>query len=202
VGKKWIRNRDWARQPHVKDGPPASLWWYKRPYIQRVVDAYLARASRGRSLADGFRDELLQWLSDLNTYQNKKEWGAPRTYRYWSVPAYAAYKRMKNPATLMKRLRELEKVAKRLFPDSVPSDRKQRASLADNEKEEIRQRYLAGDDAKELAKEFRVPPSVVGHLCKEQKKIRAAERENVQNATTPMSVAQSDSSFSDDPFGS
>jgi len=198
VSKKWIRNRDWARQPHVKENAPSSLWWFRRPDRHRVVDAYLVRYSRGRALPDGFKDDVLRWLSDLNSLQNKKAWGQPKTFRYWSVPAYAVASGMK-PAALMKRLRELEKVAKQLFPDSVPSSRKQRSSLNENEQQEIRKQYLAGEDARELAKKFRITPSQVGHLCRKERAIRDAEREEAQSAT-PGNAAPADNSESEMPF--
>ena len=76
----------------------------------------------------------------------------------------------------MKRLRELEKLAAQLFPDSVPSSRKPRPQLTDDEKQKIRQRYLAGEDCKKLAKEFRIPTAHVGLICREEKATRDAER--------------------------
>ncbi len=119
-------------------------------------------------------------MADLSKLQNKKRWGQPRTYRYWSAPAYALDNGFVEPATLMKYLRELENVAKQLFPDSVPSSRRARPPLTDDEKREIRKRYLAGEDAKALAKDFRIPPSHVGLLCVKEKDIRAAAREQAQ----------------------
>jgi len=173
--RKWVRDREWQRQPHVKDGPPPSLWWYARPDRHRAIDAYVNQCRRGRTLRDDFKDDLVMWLDALSRIQNKKAWGQPRTYRYWSVPAYALEHKME-PAALMKRLREMEKLAARLFPDSVPSSRKPRPQLTDDEKQKIRQRYLAGEDCKKLAEEFRLPPARVGLLCREEKALRNEER--------------------------
>jgi hypothetical protein len=164
----------------VKDGPPPSLWWYRRPAPDRhvVIGAYLDKYRHGRTLPEDFKDNLEQWLSELSRLQNKQEWGQPRTLRYWSIPSYALAHDME-PAALMKRLRELEKIARQKFPDSVPSSRKVRAPLTEKEIQKIRQQYLAGVDAKKLADEFRITPAHIGRLCREQKEMRAAERENL-----------------------
>jgi hypothetical protein len=75
----------------------------------------------------------------------------------------------------MKWLREMEAVAKQLFPDSVPSARKTR-TVTEADKEQIRQRYLAGEDCKKLAEEFRIPAVRVALLCRGEKAQRNAER--------------------------
>jgi len=173
--RNWVRGPEWERQPHVKDGPPPSLWWFARPDHRRVVDAYLQQCKRGRTLPDDFKEDLVMWLGDLSRIQNKKRWDQPRTYRYWSVPAYALAHKME-PAALMKRLREMEKLAAQLFPDNVPSSRKPRPRLTEDEVQKIRQRYLAGEDCKKLAKEFRLTPARVGLLCREEKAARNEER--------------------------
>src|SRR5690242_9455315 len=121
--RKWVRDAEWRKQPHVKDGPPPSLWWYARPDRQRVISAYLERASRGRTLPQDFPDQLSSWLADLHRFQNKKRWGQPNTHRYWSVPAYALDNGFVEPATLMKYMRELESIAIKLFPKDVPASR-------------------------------------------------------------------------------
>ena len=81
----------------------------------------------------------------------------------------------------MKRLRKMEEIAKRMFPDSVPPRRKDRAPLTEKEIEEIRKAYLDGTDAKELAARFGIGAAHVGRLCREEKAIRAAKREAAQN---------------------
>jgi len=99
----------------------------------------------------------------------------------------------------MKRLRELEKIAILSFRDDVPSSRKPRAPLTDAEKKEIRQLYSDGVDAKELAKRFHIAASKVGHLCREQKAIRNAEREKAQgeigSASDLLATPESDMPF-------
>src|SRR5579864_5675477 len=117
--KKWIRTREWQRQPHAKE-PIASLWWFGFPDRQVIISAYVEQASRGRALPDDFKAKLVEWLDELKQLQNKKEWGQPRTYRYWTIPAFALARSLK-PATLMKRLRELESIARQKFSDRVPS---------------------------------------------------------------------------------
>jgi hypothetical protein len=167
--RRWVRDRDWQRQPHVKDGPPQSLWWYRRPDHLKVVDTYLEQYGRGRKLPDDFRDEILTDLGILADGLYLKAWGRPRTWRYWSVPAYAATHGVK-PHTLMKRLREMEKVAIRLFPKDVPSDRLPRKPLSEHEVREIREMYASGTNAKDIALLHRVPPSKVGQLCRDLRK--------------------------------
>lgn len=194
--RKWIRNREWQRQPHIKDGPPASLWWYRRPDRQRVIAAYLERASRGRSLPPDFEDTLGTWLSDLSKLQNKKLWGQARTYRYWDIASYARDNGFVKVKTLMKYLRELEKIAKQMFPSDVPSSRKSRPPLTEKEIKEIKRRYLEGEDAKSIAEAFRIPSSQVGHLCREEKAIRAEQRERAQSQeVNPIPSQDFDESF-------
>jgi hypothetical protein len=126
-------------------------------------------------LPEDFEDELTTNLQALHRLQNLKDFDRPRTYRYWSVPSYALAHRLKAPA-LMKRLRELEKIARRLFPDSVPSSRKPRAPLTEGEKQKIRERYRAGEDGSLLAYEFRITSAYVGQLCVAEKAERAQAR--------------------------
>lgn len=178
--RNWVRGSEWRRQPHVKDGPPPSLWWYARPDRHSVINAYIKRYSKGSTVPEGFKETIVRVLDDLGRIHNKKEWGQPRTLRYWSIPAYALAHKM-NKATLMKWLREMEAVAKQLFPDSVPSGRKTH-TLTEADKEQIRQRYLAGEDCKKLAEEFRVPAVRVALLCRGEKEIRRAERLRLMDA--------------------
>jgi hypothetical protein len=179
--KGWVRNSEWVRQPHVKNGEPASLWWYRRPDRHKVIDAYIAQCSRGRALPENFKEQIVQWLQDLSRIQPVK--GHPRDFRHWSIPAYALAHGMEK-ATLMKRIREMERIAKELFPDAVPIGRKMR-QLTDREKREIRAKYLSGTDAKVLAEEYEIAPFVVGILCREERAIRAAQREAERAAGAP-----------------
>lgn len=181
--RKWVRGPDWLRQPHVKDGPPPSLWWYARPDRLRVIDAYIAKYERGRTVPQGFKEDLVRWLSDLSRIQNKKPWGKSRTFRYWDIPSYARAHEME-PATLMARLRKLEGIAIELFSDSVPSSRK-KATLTTVDKQQIRQRYLKGEDAKKLAEEFRTTAGHIGLLCRKEKEARDTAREAAIDAVKP-----------------
>src|SRR5258708_16495694 len=133
-GKRFIRNSEWQRQPHVKDGAPPSLWWHARPDRRRVIDAYVSQCKRGRAVPEGFKDDLVQWLDDLSSIQNKKPLG--RTFRYWDIPSYARAHKMK-PASLMKRVREMEKLAAQLFPHSVPPTTKPHPHLTHQQNQAI-----------------------------------------------------------------
>ena len=187
--KKWIRTKEWERQPHAK-GRIASLWWFDFPDRQVVISAYIEQARRGRAVPDDFKPKLVDWLDELWKSQNKREWGQPRTYRYWTIPSFARAHGLK-PATLMKRVRELEEIARHKFPDRVPSSRKKRAPLSEQEIQEIKARYLSGVDAKELAAEYRIPASQVGHICRDEKEIRRSERETQESQQSAANGAES-----------
>jgi hypothetical protein len=163
------------------------MWWYARPDRASVINGYINRYSKGRAVPDGFRETIVQTLGDLSRIHNKAEWGQPRTKRYWSIPAYALAHKMKR-ATLMKWLRELEAVAKEQFPDSVPSSRKRRA-LTEEDKQKIRQRYLAGEDCKNLAEEFRITAGHVGLICCDEKEQRDKERLRLMDSHFPVTRA-------------
>src|SRR5579864_3468366 len=166
--KRWIRDKEWRQQPHIKEGPPASLWWYRRPDRHLVIASYIAQCKKGRALPENLKDDIRQWLDDLSNLQNKGEWGKPRTFRYWDIPSYARAHDLE-PPTLMKRLREMDKIAKRMFPDSIPPSRKDRVPLTEKEVKEIKKAYLDGTDAKELAVRFDITAARVGQLCREEK---------------------------------
>jgi hypothetical protein len=133
--------------------------------------------------------------------QNKKAWGKPKTFRYWDVPAYARAHDLE-PHTLMKRLREMEKIAKRIFSDSIPPSRKNRAPLTEREIREIKKAYLDGTDAKKIAGQFNITAARVGQLCTEEKAIRAAKREAVQNEDQPSANHQPKADDLEYPFSS
>ena len=101
---------------------------------------------------------------------------------------------------LMKRLREMEKLAAQLFPDSVPSSRKPRPKLTDDEKQKIRQRYLAGEDCKKLAEEFRLTLSRVGLLCRAERETRDAERLSKMDAHNAPTGAPGPTNDLEEPF--
>lgn len=160
------------------------------PKRQQVIAAYVSQCARGGGkLPASFEDDLAQWLQDLDRRQSLKEYGKPRTRRYWDLPTYARAHGMP-PHTFMKRFREMEKIAQKLFPDSVPSSRKPRAPLTEEEIQEIQRRCLEGESIKDLAQEFRVTASKVGHLCREQKAERNAARQKSESEnkhTSPLS---------------
>ena len=190
MGRRWsgLSERDFERAPHNNDGPPPSLWWSRlpAPKRQQVIAAYISQCARGGvKLPASFKDDLAQWLKDLTNVQSLKDYGKARATRYWDLPTYARAHGMP-PHTFMKRFRELEKIAIKLFSDSVPSSREPRgAPLTEEEIQEIRKRCLEGDNLKDLAKEFRVTASKVGHLCRKEKAIRNAARQKAENETAP-----------------
>jgi hypothetical protein len=189
MGRRWLgfSRREFERAPHNNDGPPPSIWWSRlpAPKRQQVLATYISQCARGGvKLPASFKDDLAQWLQELSRVQSLKEYGKARTTRYWDLPTYARAHGMP-PHTFMKRFRELEKIATKLFPDSVPSSRKPRAPLTEEEIQEIQKRCLDGDNIKDLAKEFRVTASKVGHLCRKQKAVRYAARQKAESETAP-----------------
>ncbi|MGD1080384.1 MAG: hypothetical protein ABR881_18850 [Candidatus Sulfotelmatobacter sp.] len=180
--RKFIPGETYWQMPHA-DQPPPSLWWYKRlpaplleddvpdPESQCVVDSYIRRASRGRTLPDGFEKKLARWLQDLSREQQI----SPRKKAYWTIPAYAKWKKLPEK-TLCKRFRELENVAKELFPLRVPASRKP-VVLTDEQQQEIRKRCLEGEDIQRIAEEFRIGRFRVGQIGRKEIAIRRAQRE-------------------------
>jgi hypothetical protein len=182
MGKRWIPERQYSRMPHAEERAP-SLWWYARqpdpawaddipmPESQCVMDTYLRQCARGRSLPKNFGETLRRWLQDLSREQRI----SPRRKRYWTIPAYAFAHKMPSK-TFCKRFRELENIAKELFPHRVP---RSRASivLTEEKTQAIRQRVLEGTDIRAVASEFGIPPFRVGQLCREEKAAFLAKRE-------------------------
>jgi hypothetical protein len=212
MGRKWlgVSSKKFQRIPHNNDGPPPSLWWYLRqphpplpfddipmPESQYVIATYLRRCSRGRALPNGFEKQVAQWLQELSRAQNLREHGKPRTTRYWTIPAYALAHRM-NSKTLCKRLREMENIAKKLFPERVPSSRK-RVPLTEERKQAIRDRFLEVKDFDSVAAEFGIEAFRVGQLCKNEKARIVAEREQAQ-ATQEASSATVITPETENPF--
>lgn len=175
--------------PYAEERAP-SLWWYVRqpdptwaddtpmPESQCVIDTYIRHVKRGRSLPKGFEEDLRRWLQELNREQQI----SPRKKRYWTLPAYALAHRLVDgqsaksaepPAgpgvkTFLKRFREMERIAKELFPLRVPKSRTTKV-LSEEKIEDMRKRVSDGADIKTVAREFRIPPFRVGQLCREEK---------------------------------
>jgi hypothetical protein len=187
VGRRpnWLTKSEWKRTAHA-DGPAVSLWWYRLPTAQRdaVITAYVKQCSRGRTLPEGFRDELESWLHDLNTEQRV----SPRKRRWWTVPSYALANKL-DKFTLMKRFRELEKIAKRLYPSDVPVGRVAKP-LTEEKVAAIRARFVElNQDMNAFAKvaeEFGIDPFRVGQLCKDLKADAVSQRQHPEsgNGTT------------------
>jgi hypothetical protein len=201
--RKFVPEGTYWQMPHADQRPP-SLWWYKRlpaplseddvpnPESQCVIDTYIRRASRGRTLPDGFEKKLTRWLQDLSREQQI----SPRKKAYWTIPAYAKWKKLPEK-TLCKRFRELEMIAKELFPLRVPASR-QPVVLTDEQKQEIRNRCREGEDIQRIAEEFRIGRFRVGQIGKEEIAIRRTQREQVQNSEHQNSSI--DSALLDPPF--
>lgn len=195
------------RRPH-KDARPDGLWWYRSttnpPFDDTptndslaVIDLYLHQCSRGRKLPDGFRDQLLGWLQDLNRPVRISS----RRERYWTIPAYELAHKI-NPKTLCKRMRELEKIAKRIFPGRAPSYRN-RPPLTDEQKQEIRKLYDEdpnADAAQCIAAQFQTTPARVGQICRDIRARKTAQREAARQAeadaaSPPVSFDPEEQSF-------
>src|SRR5260370_1192598 len=116
----------YKRMPHA-EVRAESLWWYTRQSARvweadpPTADAEAAiqtnqkQWARGRALTKGFAEDLYRWLQELNRPQKI----SALRERYWTIPAYALAHKI-HSKTFCKRFRELEKVAKKLFPDRVP----------------------------------------------------------------------------------
>ena len=160
--------------PHGTDGPPPSLWWYRRnpeyhgddvptASSQRVINEYLRQCASGGGAVP--EEHLRRWLQELSRPQKI----SPRRTRYWTIPAFALAHRLKK-GTLMKRLRRLEEIAVELFPGRVPAGR-QRRPLSEAKKEAIRQRYIEVQDIRAVAHEFGLPTFRVGQICRVEKEL-------------------------------
>jgi hypothetical protein len=181
-----VRTGVWLRMPHSEDGPPPSLWWYSSlsdSSVQHIIDTYLKRCSRGRVLPPDLEEELSWWLEELSREHKLTRYDMPGTARYWTIPAYALKHGFKRSGFL-KRFRELENIAKRLFPDHVPTERV-REPLSEERKSAIRKRFLEVRDFKKVADEFGIEPFRVGQLCREEKKKLNEEREKSESTAAP-----------------
>jgi hypothetical protein len=203
MGRRWlgVSKLNYLRMPHA-ESRPESLWWYSRKPrpswadwaddeptadAQKVIDTYLERYARGAKVPDGLREDLMRWLQDLSRIHNLEKWGKPRTDLYWTIPNYARALKL-NRFTLMKRLRELEKTAKQLFPERAAARGRSRAAVSEKEIEDIRKKFSDGVRVKTIATEFRLPEGHVGLICKAEriKKRTASETEQASAEVAPI----------------
>jgi hypothetical protein len=187
---------------------PKSFWWYRSetrpPYDDTptndslaVIDLYLHQCSRGRTLPADFRGHLLKWLQDLNRPVKI----SPRRERFWTIPAYELAHKI-NPKTLCKRIRELEKIAIRLFPGRAPSARN-RPPLTGEEKQEIRKLYhesMDADAAHRIAAQFQITPARVGQICRDIRAWKTALREAMRGADEAGKPSEVVNALPDDTF--
>ncbi len=132
-------------QPHIRPFRPAKAADPSKRASYVMVDTsqvltyrpcqesgYATQSGRGsRTSKMGPPPSLWRFLRPDHSVQSVAEFesvGRPRTFRYWSTPSYGLTHGLQ-AATLMKRMREMEKMARRLFADSVPSSRKRRPLL-------------------------------------------------------------------------
>ena len=184
--------------PHAET-PAESLWWYacqpaeawadNQPIggTEQVIQAYVKQCGRGRALPPDFEAHLRSWLQDLSRQQQI----SPLRHRYWTIPAYALAHKLPTK-TFCKRFRELEKIAKKLFPARVPHHRNH-APLTEEAKHAIRSRFKATGDFHAVAGEFGIEAFRVGQLCRTEKAELIAQREQREQAqreketsTTPL----------------
>lgn len=201
MGRKGVPNSVYWRMPHVEERAP-SLWWYQHqpgddstptPESQCVIDTYLHQCARGRSLPKNFGEKLRQWLQDLSSKQQI----SPRKKRYWAIPDYARLHRL-HDKTFCKRFRELEKIAKQLFPHRVPPSRVI-VVLSDERMQAMRTRVLEGADISAVAKEFGIAPFRVGQLCREEKARVLEKREKEREEWEAARAAESSPTMGGDP---
>ena len=83
------------------------------------------RARNIKIFPSDFAEKLELWLSELTT--NQRAAGKPQ---YWTLKGYAVAHKI-NPGTFMKWFRNLEAVAKRLYPNRVPPGCRDRPPLSD-----------------------------------------------------------------------
>lgn len=182
-----VSSDQYVRMPHAET-PAESLWWYTCQPVEawaddqpagdaeQVIQAYIKQCGRGRTLPRDFESQLRSWLQDLSRSQQV----SPRRRRYWTIPAYALAHKLRTK-TFCKRFRELEKIAKKLFPGRVPQHRK-RGPLTEETKCAIRSRFKATGDFDAVAREFGIQAFRVGQLCRAEKAELIAERELRQRA--------------------
>ncbi len=174
MGRRWLGVSKWnyLRMPHA-DGWPESLWWFVHYPADRkaVIDSYLASYARGKTVPDGFRETLITCLRELSQIQNLKAWGKPRTKRYWTIPDYARAHAIKRH-TLMKWLRELEKIAKAKYPARAKAYGRRCEPLTENDKKAMRLKCCEGTDIQDIAKEFRITPAHAARICRTEMQLR------------------------------
>jgi hypothetical protein len=206
-GKKWVPYGENKMQYSLNQ--PRGLWWWDELDIrrrwddpedprtqkrrERVVNAYVRQVARGRAVDQKqLKKDLLKWIQELveplEIYRGYEH--------YWMLPYYAKVHGL-HPYTFMKRFREMEKIAKRLFPERVPYDLKAKP-VTEELKHEIRDRYLQlkwdihfsrkqceNEDAyqtfrhkeaiKRLMKEFEfrlIPLFRLGQICREVRRVK------------------------------
>ena len=163
------------------------------PESQCVIDTYLRHCARGRTLPKGFEEKLVGWLQDVNRPQQI----SPRKKLYWTLPAYAAAHKL-HPQTFCKRFREMEKIAKKLFPLRVPAHRVD-VELSDEKKQAIRDRFSVVQDFHKVADEFGIEAFRVGQLCREEKAALIDAREQSVPAGSKV-AAPNDTSDLEPPY--
>lgn len=174
MGRRWlgVKKRDYVQMPHAESWPE-SLWWFLHYAADRkaVIDSYMEKYARGKKIPEGFRDELTTCLKDLGQIQTLKQWGKPRTKRYWTIPAYARAHRLR-PFTLMKWLRELEKIAKGMYPDRAKAYGRRTKPLTENDKDKMRLKCCEGTDIQDIAKQFKITPAHAARICRAEMQLR------------------------------
>jgi hypothetical protein len=168
------------------------MWWYRSttrpPFDDKptdetmaVIHLYWKQRGQGLSVGDDFRKNLLQCLQDLNRPVRI----SPREESFWTITAYELAKGI-NPKTLCKQMRELERIAARLFPDRAPQH-KRRETVSEDEKQAIRGKYSAQLSAEgfatvqPIADEFECTPACVGRICRDIRMAAEALRKQTES---------------------
>ncbi len=199
--------------PHVEKGPPPGLWWYRErgqagiptADSRRVVDEYVRRYARGRTLPDDFDKQLIKCLHDLSNSHPIRA----RETRYWDLKSYARVHAKSfgvKPPTVMKWFREMKTIAAELFPERVPKSQR-RIEIDDKKKEQIRARYVELRTSErrghiealaQLAASFRITATRAGQICRQERYLTDDDDADVLTSTDTESAAPSDV---ESPFG-
>ena len=177
--------RKWRKAPKWKFTRAENLWWYRSttppPFDDTptadslaVINMYLYKCSRGRTLPKDFREHLLRWLQDLNRAVKLK---SGKT-RFWTIPNYAIVNKIEEPHAFMKRFRRMSEIAIEIL-DRAPSYLNNFArALSDKEIKNIRSEYEGSDvpNVRQIAVKHKIRPARVGQICRDLKLRKLAAR--------------------------
>jgi hypothetical protein len=196
------RKKHYRGSSPVAKGPSRGLWWFIHypSAIEDVVSYYLERYGRGKEIPVDFRVDLLSHLGNLSRAHKVKLYGK-KTARYWTVPAYAKASKIE-PGTMMKWVRQLNKIAIELYPEEAERFGFRTKPLSEKEIEGMHLKCYEGMDIHDIAALYRINVGHAARLCKtamEFKRLWNAANNEAGPAVTDAK-AEPAASFSDDSF--